>query len=170
MNILMTLQRFKFTSFINKKVVQHFLIWIAFIIYEVAYVRFTSVANASVLQFAIYYILNILLFYVNAHGILDYAFFKTTKPYLIATALIMLEIAIYLLIKFQIDLLMFDAKMTLMERATYAKQFVILNIWRGIYFIGFSIAYWSMRYMIRFKDRNHQMETEQLKTLPIPLN
>jgi two-component system LytT family sensor kinase len=166
---MMTLQRLKFSSFSSKTVIQHILIWIAFIAYEIAYVRFTTVANASILRFVIYYVLNITLFYVNAHAILDYSFFKTTKPYLISTGLIILEIAVYLFVKFQIDLLMLDSKATLPERFTYSKQFVILNIWRGIYFIGFSIAYWSMLYMVRFKERNHHMEKEQLKSLATTL-
>ncbi|MEZ2336411.1 sensor histidine kinase [Mucilaginibacter sp. RCC_168] len=40
----------------------------------------------------------------------------------------------------------------------------LTNIWREIFFIGFSIAYWSMLYMMRFKEKNHAMKTEQLKT------
>ncbi|MCR8560357.1 histidine kinase [Mucilaginibacter sp. BJC16-A38] len=41
----------------------------------------------------------------------------------------------------------------------------LTNIFREIFFIGFSIAYWSMLYMVKFKDKNHVMEKEQLRSI-----
>lgn len=155
----------RFPSLSRALVSRHIFFWSIFIAYEVAYVRFTAGVHASVFHFAIYYILNICLFYANAHLILDYAFFKTSRPYLVAIGLILFEIAIYLAIKFVIDLLMMGANISFDSKLKSAEQFAIVNIWRAIYFIGFSIAYWSMLYLIRFKERNHLMETEQLKAL-----
>ena len=121
--------------------------------------------HANLFDFIVFYTLNICLFYFNAHIVLDFAFFKTSKPYLFSIALIFIEIAIYLVIKFFIDYLIAEPKTTLILQIKRDQKYVLTNIWRGIYFIGFSIAYWSMLYMVKFKERNHFMETEQLKAV-----
>jgi two-component system LytT family sensor kinase len=144
---------------------RHILIWIVFITYEVAYVKFTVGVNASAFHFLIFYILNICLFYFNAHIILDFAFFKTSKPYLVAIFLIGLEIFGYLLLKFFLDYALAPSSKFFLILVKEDQKYILTNIWRGVYFIGFSIAYWSMLYMMRFKERNHHMETEQLKTV-----
>jgi two-component system LytT family sensor kinase len=149
----------------NSIIVRHVLVWIAFITYEVAYITFTVGVNASVFHFLIFYLLNICLFYFNAHVILDFAFFRTTRPYLVSIALILLQIFGYLILKFIIDYIISPATESLINQVKDDRKYVLTNIWRGIYFIGFSIAYWSMLYMVRFKERNYQMETEQLKTV-----
>jgi len=161
----MTVKSLKLISANKSLIFKHCLVWILFIAYEVAYVRFTAGIQTSILHYAIYYILNISLFYINAYLILDYAFFKTHRPYLTSAILTLIEILVYLLIKFVIDLIMLDSKISFKEHIKYAEQFTIVNVWRAVYFIGFSIAYWSMLYMVRFKERNHLMETEQLKSI-----
>ena len=150
---------------VKAKIFRHSLIWLIFISYEVAYINFTVGIQASVFHFAVYYCLNIALFYTNAHVILDFAFFKTTRPYIVSIALIIVEIALYFFVKFGLDYILSKPHQSLLEVFNYNRKFLLANIWRGIYFIGFSIAYWSMLYMVRFKERNHQMETEQLKSL-----
>ncbi len=47
----------------------------------------------------------------------------------------------------------------------YIKKFLALNIFRGIYFIGFSTLYWSVLRMMSFNKRVHETETAQLITL-----
>ena len=145
-------------------ILRHILIWIVFITYEISYVKFTVGVNASVFHFLIFYALNICLFYFNAHVILNFAFFNTSKPYLVAILLVIIEILVYLLLKFLLDCAIAPSTVTFLIQVKTDQKYVLTNIWRGIYFVGFSIAYWSMLYMVRFKERNHAMETEQLKT------
>jgi two-component system LytT family sensor kinase len=150
----------------NKTVVfRHMLFWLIFISYELAYLHFTVGLQATFFHFVIYYLLNIGLFYFNAYVILDFAFFRTVKPYLISIALILLELAGYLAIKFTLDLLLSNNPKSHTDQLKHTELYVITNIWRAIYFIGLSIAYWSMLSFLRVRERNHQIETEQLKTL-----
>ncbi|AMR29978.1 hypothetical protein A0256_00375 [Mucilaginibacter sp. PAMC 26640] len=144
-------------------VIRHILVWILFITYEVIYVKFAAGVTASVFHVLIFYILNIGLFYFNANVVLDFAFFKTAKPYLISISLTLLELFGYLFFKFILDYVVSSSTESLLMQLKEDEKYVLINVWRGIYFIGFSIAYWSMRYMVRFKERNHQMEKEQLK-------
>jgi two-component system LytT family sensor kinase len=154
---------------VKTKILRHSMIWLIFISYEVAYINFTVGIQASIFHFAVYYALNIGLFYANAHLILDFAFFKTSRPYLIATGLIVLELTLYFFVKFGLDFILSGPHQSLLEIFNYNSKFLLAKIWRGIYFIGFSIAYWATRYMIRFRNRNHQMETEQLKSIAATL-
>ncbi|MCR8557286.1 histidine kinase [Mucilaginibacter sp. BJC16-A38] len=71
----------------------------------------------------------------------------------------------YLVFKFALDYSIAPSTESLLVQLRKDESYIMINAWRGIYFIGFSIAYWSMRYMIFFKERNHQMETEQLKSV-----
>jgi two-component system LytT family sensor kinase len=151
---------------VNKALVfRHVLFWLIFISYELAFLHFTVGWRATLVHFIIYYSLNIGLFYFNAFIILDFAFFKTPKPYLISSALILLELIGYLAVKFTLDFLLSDNANPHSNDLKHTELYVMTNIWRAIYFIGLSIAYWSMLYLIRFKHRNHLIETAQLKTL-----
>jgi two-component system LytT family sensor kinase len=145
--------------------IRHIIFWVIFISYELAFIHFTVGQLGRLSNFVVFYSLNILLFYLNAHVILDFAFFKTTRPYLISIGLILIELPLYLIIKFLCDCIIASPENPFNNHIMLSKLYAVTNIWRGLYFIGLSIAYWSMLYMIRFKDRNHQMETEQLKTL-----
>lgn len=142
----------------------HILVWLIFISYEIAYIKFMVGITATLLHYAIFYTLNISLFYFNAHVILDFSFFKTHKPYLNAVIFILCEVLVYLLIKYGLDdvlTIWFPGN----TKLTFGETYILTNVWRCIYFIGFSIAYWSMRYMVKFKERNHIMETERLKNI-----
>jgi len=143
-------------------ILRHCLVWLIFISYEMTYIKIMVGIHASVFHFIVFYLLNVSLFYFNAHVLLDFAFFKTQKPYPIAIFLIVIEIAVYLGIKYSLDTLLskwFPADLK------FNARYILINAWRGVYFLGFSIAYWSMLYMIRFRERNYRMETEQLKSM-----
>lgn len=146
-------------------IIKHIVSWLIFICYEMSLIQITIGVDTPLIHYSLYYLLNIILFYFNAHIILDFAFFKTRQSYLVATALIFIEILTYLLIKLSLDDILTGAKTLNFAFTFFNEKLWVTNIWREIFFIGFSTAYWSMLYMIRFKERNHQMETEQLKSI-----
>jgi len=145
------------------KIIRHCLAWLVFISYEIAYVRFTAGIQASAFHFFVYYLLNIVLFYFNAHVVLDFAFFKTQRPYLVSFLLIVAELIVYLTIKFMMDFFLSQTHLSLSHQIQFTEKFIVLNIWRAIYFLGFSVAYFSMIYMMAFKEENHRKEAENLK-------
>lgn len=150
---------------INKAILlRHVLIWAIYISYELSLIQLTVGLNASVSHYTFFYLLNICLFYFNAHVILDYAFFKTDQPFLISICLIALEIIAYLFLKLQFDSYFSGASLNL-DMNVANERIWLTNIFREIFFIGFSIAYWSMLYMVRFKEKNHRMEKEQLRSM-----
>lgn len=144
-------------------VFRHILVWSIFILYEVSLIKVTVGLSSPVINLSIYYALNIALFYFNAHVILNYAFFRTRSPYLVAAGLIILEIILSLIIKIEVDRLIMGTHFSYTHITLPMEKTLLGNIWRDIFFIGFSIAYWSMLYMIRFKDANHEMEKTHLR-------
>jgi len=146
-------------------ILRHLLGWLIYISYELSLIEVTVGLNPSAGRYAIFYALNIGLFYFNAHVILDYAFFKTARPYLVAAVLILLEIFGYLYLKLWIEALLSGTGRVEIIFDRPHHQLWITNIWREIFYIGFSTAYWSTLYMVRFKDRNHVIERERLKAV-----
>lgn len=144
---------------------RHALVWAVFITYELAVIRFTVGLISSPFQLCIYYFLNILLFYLNAHVILDFAFFRTSRPYLIAILLILAEMLFFLWVKLHVDAWLAGATEVNYALTKAHEKIYLTNIFREIFFIGFSIAYWSMLYMVKFREQNHVMEKAHLKQL-----
>ena len=138
----------------------HLLVWIIFITYELGTLFAMVGLNAQYWHYAIYYLLYIGLFYFNAHVILDFSFFKTKRPYLSASALVIAEIILFGLLKAVIDGVLSSGMFSL---PVLTKAYLLSNIFRQVFFIGFSTAYWSLLYLIRFRDQAHQLEVEQFK-------
>jgi two-component system, LytTR family, sensor kinase len=150
----------------KKQVVsRHILVWLIFIGYELAFLYFSVGWRASFFQFFIYYGLNIALFYTTSEGILNTAFFKTRKPYLFTFFVIIFELICYLAVKYLFDLGFSKSPVPHTDWMHHINLYIVTNIWRAVYFIGLSIAYWSMQSFIRYKEKNHRIETAQLKTI-----
>jgi two-component system LytT family sensor kinase len=146
-------------------ILRHLFLWILYIGFEVEYLHITVKTMASLSHFLIYYMLNIGLFYLNSLVVLNYAFFRTGRPYLIYLLLLIPEVALYMGVKVLLDALLSEPPVSVLQVVQWGKVYFMANLWRGINFIGLSIAYFSTIYMIRFKDRNHQAETERLKAV-----
>lgn len=151
---------------VNVRVIfRHTAVWLIFISYELACLKFTVGLHGTFVSYGAYYVLYILLFYVNAHLVLNAAFFKTRHPYLFAMLFILLEMAVFGGFKVGVDYALKLDKVGFNAHSFLTQSYILSNIFREIFFIGFSIAYWSTRYMIKFRERTHLMEKEQLKTM-----
>jgi two-component system LytT family sensor kinase len=146
-------------------ILRHILVWLIFIGYELAFLYFSVGWHASVFHFFIYYGLNISLFYITSEVILNFAFFKTNKPYLIAFLMVALELICYLAVKYVFDLGFSKSPVPHTDWMHHINLYIATNVWRAVYFIGLSIAYWSMLSFVRYKEKNHRIETAQLKTI-----
>ncbi|WP_158557181.1 sensor histidine kinase [Mucilaginibacter conchicola] len=148
---------------VKSAVFRHVVFWALYITYELAFYHINSGTRAPVIHFVVFYLLNIGLFYFNAHVILDFAFFRTRLRFMNSAALIILELTIYLFVKYVLDNMISGIEGT-PGVVKFTKQYSSYSIWRGLYFIGLSIAYWSMIYMEHFRERNHRITAEQLRT------
>lgn len=146
----------------KKVVLYHVLVWSVFILYELGTLIATVGLKGHYAAYAIYYSLYAGLFYFHAHVILDFSFLKANRGYLIAALLIVTEIMFFGLIKAVADSLL-GGKSLLKLYTMLTRAYILTNLFRQIFFIGFSTAYWSTLYFRRFHDRARQMEVEQLR-------
>lgn len=114
---------------------KHLAAWAVFILYEVSFARFTAGRFSPVAHYFYYYALNIGLFYFNAHVLLE------LKSRFIAL-LLFAETAAYLGLKYLMD------QAIGYPAGTY-QTLLVPNIYRGVYFIGCSSLYWSVRRFFR---------------------
>jgi two-component system LytT family sensor kinase len=141
----------------------HVMVWTIFISYELLCIFATVGLGIRYLPYVCYYILYIALFYANAHVILDFSFFKTRSPYLVAMGLILVEITVFGFLKAIIDSLLAGGGGSWLRAELFNRSYLLSNVFRQIFFIGFSIAYWSLLYLTRFRDQALRLEIEQLK-------
>jgi two-component system LytT family sensor kinase len=145
---------------LKKSALPHITGWCIFIAYEITFVTLIigSKSNSSVFSAYIYpYIINILLFYFHAHITLDKAFSKNKKNIFLLVLFVLLEIFLYLvalqsgnIVTGKNGLLFFSTEQ---EKIAFLRQ-----LWRGIYFIGFSTAYWFVIQAIKKEKRIVQLE------------
>ena len=153
-----------FSKLDGKLLLKHLAGWVIFIAYEISFIHFSVGPLSSLLDYICYYGLNILLFYFNAHVLLTFAI-KSKKSYLLIPALMLLELLVYLILKYFLDYFLAFPPGKAPSELVYIKKLLVPNIYRGIYFLGFSCLYWSILRVISFQKKVHETETTQLTTL-----
>jgi len=147
----------------KKAVIWHILGWLVFAVYEIGVVYITTGTVKRLTDYLIYYALNISLFYVTSTIILPYSFGKSQNPYLKAFFLILGEMMIYLLIKISLDELIDWKKHSVHLHWDHPVKYLVLNLWRGLYFLGISILYWSVIRLIAYQQREHVFNQNRLE-------
>ncbi|GAA4312327.1 sensor histidine kinase [Compostibacter hankyongensis] len=142
----------------------HVFGWLTFIIYEIS-ISWYFGDNSSLLAFGAFYILNIFLFYFNAHVIFfrflsDNSFFRWVTLVLLTV----IELAVYTYISTCLNNVFKHLKgVAILTHMN--PDVVVMSIWRGVYFLGLSIAYWGVSSRIRAIKAAQQAEISRLKTL-----
>lgn len=142
-------------------VLTHCVAWAAFIFYEVSIALVLNPARALWWEHAGYYLVNISLFYLHAHVALAYALKKRKLP-LLLTLLVPLELALYTLVEYGLENLL-NLIRTNPKLIVVDSFFVFKYIWRGVYFIGLSTAYWFFLHTIASHKRINQLQVQRLK-------
>lgn len=139
---------------------RHLLGWTIFIIYEVSFVQFGVGHSAPLLNYVVYYPLNIGLFYFNAHGLLAFALDKKL-PHLLIIGMMFLELLVYLAIKY-----LLDCWLTFIpDYLTYEQDLLVPNLYRGISFLGCSILYWAVMGVLSYQRQVYEAERSHLYIL-----
>lgn len=146
----------------SRRLLTHTGCWAIFIAYEVT-VALLLGSRASFWQFVAFYIPNIVLFYFNAHIILNSVTGVKKLPLLIG--LTICELAIYVLITLSLEILLGNLDLQ-NASSSEIRIDLIRAIWRGIYFIGLSTAYWfALRTVKAIRDAQqskiYQLESER---------
>ncbi|SFF04068.1 Histidine kinase [Chitinophaga sp. CF118] len=152
--------------FRDKGLSYHLLGWALFILYEVSFVTLligSSDTRNIVFDYVLPYIVNIGLFYVHAHIVLSYSFRAQKRSYSLFFALTLIELVLYLYLMLQINSLSGYRQPDIAAVFTHKPIMPLLRqLWRGIYFIGFSSAYWFAIRNIRYEKKVLQLEKQQM--------
>ncbi len=111
--------------------------------------------------YLLHYTINIILFYLNAHLLLIYSIKKPRSAVIIFPLFIISEIAVFVAIKYLAVLIIMGEGPDLSADGAITK-YVVSNIMRLIYIMGFSTAYWFALLTIHRSKKLAIMETEQL--------
>ncbi|WP_295769281.1 sensor histidine kinase [uncultured Mucilaginibacter sp.] len=136
--------------------------WGIFIAYELTFILFTSGHISRPFDVVCYYALNIILFYFNALVLFPFGIRSKAPSIIVIPILVIIEMVIYLIIKYCLDYLMSIPADGFPEELSYIKLMLVPNIYRGIYFIGFSALYWSILRTSAFRNRAFDSETKRL--------
>ncbi|MFI5163337.1 MAG: sensor histidine kinase [Sphingobacteriales bacterium] len=135
--------------------------WMIFITYEISFVRFSGGRGSPLADYVAYYGLNLLLFYFNAHVILPFAV-KSFRSVLLIPLLMFIELGLYLGLKYGLDYLLAFPANGVLSPAVYIERLLIPNVYRGVYFLGFSTLYWSILRVLNLRKRIYETEKNQL--------
>ncbi|AKD04293.1 sensor histidine kinase [Pontibacter korlensis] len=139
----------------------HVLAWAIFIAYEVSIIFFTSTPQRVYWwEYLGFYLLNILLFYVNAHVVLSYAFHPRRTPWLLLL-LLPLELGLYILLQYGVDWL-YNLFRPLPKPLLFEQKFILSYLWRGLYFFGLSATYWLVGRTIDNMKTINKLQVEKL--------
>lgn len=143
----------------------HFVVWFLFIIYEWALVGLMNKLYPHPLVDPLHFLINICFFYVNAHYTLPFFLKKKRGVYLLLPGLI-LQIAVYILLHFSLDKILIATEVIQLKKVYVLNWAVVIrNLYRGIYFLGFSTGYYFLRNYIQERKRAEELEQDKLKAI-----
>jgi len=119
---------------------RHIIVWALFIIYELSYLYLATGSLGNLWSFVFYYLQNIGLLYFNT-----YCFEKLEDKkyrYVWMPMVVLAEIVAYIGIKYLIAYFLIYVNSIPATSLKGTKMFIIQSVYRAIYFLGFSIAYW----------------------------
>ena len=136
--------------------------WGLFILYDAVIGGLVKGSFGNFGNYVVHYIININLFYFNAYVILPNAFKSRIHVFWKLPLLLLLELTSYEVITFGIDyFLLLYTNILDISGLNFDKNFTLAYIWRGLYFILFSLGYYLfLRYKLE-RDKNEILKDEK---------
>jgi two-component system LytT family sensor kinase len=134
----------------------HVLWWAIFIAYEVSISGILAGRLSPLMDYLIFYFINITLFYCHAY-FMQYALGKIFTSLWRLPLLIIAELTVYILLITLADRLINGPSP---QAKSFDWKFMAATVWRGISFILYGTGYYLVMAYIREKNRLHQEEIE----------
>jgi len=138
----------------------HVAAWSCFIAYEVAVAESVG-THAGFMQFAVFYALNISLFYFNAEVVLRFAS-NLRKVAVFMIPLLLLELSIYLVLGLTISYIFSQHQGG--YKFSHIGDDAVIALWRAVYFIGLSFGYWFYKRSMQKTREANQLKILQLES------
>jgi two-component system LytT family sensor kinase len=141
----------------------HFITWLFFIFYEVVITGLLRGQFATVGNYVIFYIFNIILFYFHAHVVMPAAKIKTKHVIWRLPLLIAAEVIVYVpLVLYTAKFFVKYAGLILYAPVIFDQRTILSTVWRAIYFIFFSLGYYFLINYIKERKIAQEAEKERL--------
>ncbi|WP_162056265.1 sensor histidine kinase [Pontibacter pamirensis] len=137
----------------------HALAWAVFILYEVTMALVQNSAKTMWWEYGGYYLINISLFYLHAHLVMDDALEKEWLPALLVI-LVPLELGWYVASEHLLEKLL-NLYRSVPEEIVLDTSFFLRHIWQGASFISVSTAYWMVLNIIKRNKVISQLKVQQ---------
>lgn len=143
----------------------HFVAWSSFFLYEQIVLKTIGTAISSIILEVSHFIAHIGFFYLHALVILPFIF-KKRNVFLWALLIIPIQLAAYILTHFGIDKFLLAIEVIKIKKVYVLNSVVIsANLFRAIYFLGFSTGYYFLRTFIIERKRSVALEQEKLTSI-----
>ena len=157
---------FRKKNSIDKRILTHVFCWVIFIIYEVSLVKIVKASQGThdlvLRDYVIPYLINILLFYFHALFVLPLCFTGNKKKPFLFSILLFAEIAIYLVLMGMKDLRFLSGNTDFFSSLYSTRISLVRQIWRGIYFLIFSSAFYLIENSFRKEKKLKEAENRVL--------
>ena len=140
----------------------HVVFWTGFIIYEVLIVGIFVQKFGNFWDYALHYVLHIVLFYFHANVVLPSTLGGTKRSYFKLSLFVVGELSAYFFVKYEILWALYAIHVAVIPPYTTDLNFVLMGLWRGIYFLGFSTAYWFALTSLQKQKKVAQLERQNL--------
>jgi hypothetical protein len=127
----------------------HLIGWSLYIICEIVLIGFAAGRFGKPIAYLLHYSLNIILFYSNTFLVLKNGFSKRKWRVTIITSYLILEIALFIVLKVLIDAIIMGHQTGVKLFSFVNLPYLLQNLWRGLLFIGLSCYYFMF---LRYKE------------------
>lgn len=148
-----------------KEVRIHIICWVIFILYEISILKLMKLDYQPSITYVLYYTLNISLFYFHALVVLKRGTINTKADYWRLPIFIALELIVHYCLAISISWILIEQKSAIQFKTVFSVKAVAGTVWRGIYFILYSSAYYLL---FSYNDKRRRelvqtIENEQLQ-------
>lgn len=141
------------------------LIWSVFIAYETVVIGIITGYFGNLLTYVFHYSINIGIFYLNALYLLPLALKNRNFTTIKLIAIIFLQVILYTVISYLTDKILIEINVIHHVDLRLNRQFVLRSLYRGLYFLGFSIGYYYLINYLQERKTIESLEREKLADL-----
>ena len=124
----------------------HIIVWTVFILYETLVIGLIFNVFGNPITYVAHYIIIIAFFYANGDYFLGWSFEEKEQIWWRLPGIVIVGLSLYVILHYFADLFLMSVGVIKAElKYPFNYQFILKNIYRGIYFFGFSIGYYVLK-------------------------
>ncbi|KQC00586.1 histidine kinase [Pedobacter sp. Hv1] len=137
--------------------------WLGFVFYETILVGLLFNQFVNFFIYFAHYAVIIVFFYIHANYTLPYTLKNKTRAIFLLPAIIIVQITLYILAHRLVDIILFALEIIKPDAYNkFGSDYILRNIYRGLYFLGFSTGYYYLRNYFKERKKTEELEKQRL--------